>query len=115
MSCAAMYGGADDGAMPAKVLEKTRPTVMAGFAKLVELVKKYAAAMYAPTAAGAAAPRRVRVSEKITRIRPSVAMTSAKSCAPVARCLVEIDTKAFSNIAFATIAPVMQPAICAGA
>jgi hypothetical protein len=32
--------GTDDGAMPAKVLENWRPTVMAGLAKLVELVKK---------------------------------------------------------------------------
>ena len=32
--------GTDDGAIPAKVLENMRPTVMAGLAKLVELVKK---------------------------------------------------------------------------
>jgi hypothetical protein len=37
--------GTEEGAIPAKVLEKTRPTVMAGLAKLVELVKKYAAPM----------------------------------------------------------------------
>ncbi len=37
---AAMKADADDGAIPAKVLEKMRPTVMAGLAKLVELVKK---------------------------------------------------------------------------
>ena len=35
-----MNDGADDGAIPAKVLENMRPTVMAGLAKLVELVKK---------------------------------------------------------------------------
>lgn len=61
--------------MPANVLENMRPTLIAGFAKLVELVKKYAAPMYAPTAAGAEAARRVRASEKITSTRPSVAMT----------------------------------------
>ena len=32
--------GTDDGAIPAKVSENIRPTVMAGLAKLVELVKK---------------------------------------------------------------------------
>jgi hypothetical protein len=32
--------GAEDGAIPAKVLENMRPTMMAGLAKLVELVKK---------------------------------------------------------------------------
>ena len=32
--------GTEDGAMPAKVLENMRPTVIAGLAKLVELVKK---------------------------------------------------------------------------
>ena len=37
---AAMKLGTDDGAIPAKVLENIRPTVMAGLAKLVELVKK---------------------------------------------------------------------------
>ena len=110
-----MNPGTDDGAMPANVLEKMRPMLMAGFAKLVELVKKYAAPMYAPTAAGAAAPRRVRVSEKITSMRPSVATTSANRCAPEARCLVEIVTRACANIALATMAPVMQPAIWAGA
>jgi hypothetical protein len=39
-SCAPMKEGADDGAIPAKVFENMRPTVMAGLAKLVELVKK---------------------------------------------------------------------------
>ena len=39
-TCAPMKLGADDGAMPAKVFENIRPTVMAGLAKLVELVKK---------------------------------------------------------------------------
>ena len=40
-----MNTGAEDGAIPAKVLENMRPTVIAGLAKLVELVKKYAAPM----------------------------------------------------------------------
>ena len=31
--------------MPAKVLENIRPMLIAGFAKLAELVKKYAAPM----------------------------------------------------------------------
>lgn len=40
MSCAAMYGRTDAGAMPAKVSVKARPIVMAGLAKLVYNVKK---------------------------------------------------------------------------
>jgi hypothetical protein len=37
--------GTEDGAIPANDRENMRPTVMAGLAKLVELVKKYAAPM----------------------------------------------------------------------
>ena len=39
------YTGADAGEIPAKVSENIRPNVMAGLAKLVEDVKKYAAPM----------------------------------------------------------------------
>jgi hypothetical protein len=39
-SWAATKLGTDDGAMPAKVSENIRPTVMAGLAKLVDEVKK---------------------------------------------------------------------------
>ncbi len=42
---AAMKGGTEDGAMPAKVSENIRPMVMAGLAKLVEEVNQYAAPM----------------------------------------------------------------------
>ena len=42
---APMKLGTDDGAIPAKVSENIRPMVMAGLAKLVEEVKKYAAPM----------------------------------------------------------------------
>ena len=71
-----MNPGIDDGAIPANVFENRRPTVMAGLAKLVELVKKYAAPMYAPTAAGVKLGRRDRASPKITSKRPTVATTS---------------------------------------
>ena len=37
--------GADAGAMPAKVFDSVRPTVIAGLANEVLLVKKYAAPM----------------------------------------------------------------------
>ena len=42
---AAMNAGTEAGAMPAKVSENIRPMVIAGLAKLVEDVKKYAAPM----------------------------------------------------------------------
>ena len=35
-----MKPGTDDGAIPAKVFENMRPIVIAGFAKLVELVNQ---------------------------------------------------------------------------
>src|SRR4029450_6557390 len=59
-SWAAMKNRADVGAMPAKVSEKIRPTVTAGFAKDVELVNQYAAPIYAPTAAAENGGRPVR-------------------------------------------------------
>lgn len=85
--------------------------LIAGLAKLVELVKKYAAPMYAPTAAGAEAARRVRASEKMTSSRSSVAMTSASRCALVARCLVEMLTAAVANMPLAVTAARVQPVI----
>ena len=42
-SCARTNAGTEDGAMPAKVSLKMRPTVTAGFAKDVEQVNQYAA------------------------------------------------------------------------
>ena len=42
---AAMNPGAELGAMPAKLLLNMRPMAIAGLAKLVELVKKYAEPM----------------------------------------------------------------------
>src|ERR1019366_10110113 len=49
---AAMNAGTEDGAMPAKVSENIRPMVMAGLAKLVEDVKKYAAPIRADRGRG---------------------------------------------------------------
>ena len=114
MIWAAMNAGTEDGAMPAKVSENIRPTVMAGLAKLVEDVKKYAAPMYAPTAAGADRLRPDRARAKMTRISPRVAITSDRKCAGVARCLAEMLTAAWANIRFAATAPRMQPATWAG-
>src|SRR5450755_1310974 len=94
MIWAAMKVGADDGAMPAKVAENIRPMVMAGLAKLVEDVKKYAAPMYAPTAAGAVLLRPDRARAKITRSRPRVATISDRKCAAELRSLAEMLTAA---------------------
>jgi hypothetical protein len=102
--------GTDDGEIPAKVLENIRPIVMAGLAKLVELVKKYAAPMYAPTAAAALRDRPLRAREKITSISPRVATTSERKCAGVDRWWVEMAIAALENIRLATTAPPTQPA-----
>ena len=114
MTCAAMKAGAEEGAMPANVADSIRPIVIAGLAKLAEDVKKYAAPMYAPTAAGAVRPRPDRANAKITRTSPSVATISDRKCADVARCLAEILTAARENIRFATTAPPMHPVTWAG-
>src|SRR5579859_4245704 len=114
MIWAAMNGGADEGAMPAKVSENIRPTVIAGLAKLVEEVNQYAAPMYAPTAAAADRPRPARASAKITTISPRVATISDRKCAGVARCLAEMLTAARPNIRLASTAPPAHPATCAG-
>jgi hypothetical protein len=45
MSWAAMNPGAEEGWIPANVSDSIRPTVIAGLAKLVELVNQYAAPM----------------------------------------------------------------------
>ena len=94
--------------------ESIRPTVIAGLAKLVEDVKKYAAPIYAPTAAGADRLRSERASAKITRISPRVAITSDRKWAGVARCFAEVLTAAWANIRFARTAPTIQPATWAG-
>ena len=44
----------------------------------------------------------------------AVAIASDRACAPVARCLAEIDAAARANIRLAATAPVTQPATCAG-
>ncbi len=62
-----------------------RPTLIAGLAKLAEVVKKHAAPMYAPTAAAAMCARLVRACEKITSNSPAVVTTSENSCAGEAR------------------------------
>src|SRR5580704_7539976 len=109
-----MNAGTDAGAMPAKVAENIRPTVIAGLAKLVEEVKKYAAPIYAPTAAAAERLRPDRASAKITTISPRVATTSDRKCAGVARCLAEMLTALPANMRLAITAPPMQPVTCAG-
>src|SRR5690242_7404886 len=100
-----MKPGTDAGAIPANVSENMRPTLIAGLAKLAELVKKYAAPMYAPTAAGPALERLVRTSEKIASSSPAVAMTSENRCAGEARWCEETLSAASANMPLALIAP----------
>ena len=50
----------------------------------------------------------------MTSSRPSVAITSAKRCAGLARWLSEMLIALSANIALAATAPVMQPATWAG-
>jgi hypothetical protein len=70
-----MMGGADVGAIPAKVSENIRP-IMTPVGEGVELVNPLAAPMYAPTAGGATAwlqvwkPRHDRSSERVRVTSP---------------------------------------------
>src|SRR6185312_12798567 len=109
-----MNQGAAPGAIPAKVLENMRPTVIAGLAKLVELVKKYAAAIYVPTAAGISAARLLRASAKMTTTSPAVATVSARTCPGVSLSLTLIVTAGRSNIRLARAAPATHPRVWAG-
>ena len=68
--------GALAGSMPANVSENVRAIVTAGFAKLVEEVKKYAPAMYAATDTATQWSFRVLTTPIITIKRPKVAMIS---------------------------------------
>src|SRR5260370_39126106 len=97
-----MNGGADAGRMPAKVSLTVRPMVTAGLAKLVELVKKYAPPMYAPTARGATVARPERTTPKMTTTRPKVATTSASQSGPDARVLADASNLGRANMAWAS-------------
>ena len=71
-----MKAGTEEGEIPANELVNIRPTVMAGLAKLVDEAKKYALAMYDPTAAGTLASLRARRSSSMVTRSPAVATTS---------------------------------------
>src|SRR5260370_37470976 len=110
MTWAAMKRGAEAGAIPANVLENIRPTVIAGLAKLVEEVKKYAAPIYAPTAAGAVRARPGRASAKITSSSPPAAMISDRKWPGEARGLADMLPPARASNRLAATAPPLLPA-----
>ena len=98
-----MKAGAEPGAIPANVSVSVRASVTAGFAKLVEEVKKYAPPMYAPTANGATLDRPERTAPNTTSTRPTVAMTSASHrSAPVRPCAETVTSAARVQVVVAT-------------
>src|SRR5689334_9072381 len=109
-----MNAGTEDGSMPANVFVNARAMVTAGFAKLVEAVKKYAAPMYAPTANGATDARPERTTPNTTSNSPNVATASASHTPPPERVFVDHSIAGSEYIRLATITPAMPPAICAG-
>src|SRR6187397_2390000 len=109
-SCARMNPGASAGRMPAKVSDKERPTLIAGFAKDVDAVNQYAPAIQAGTRHAASL---MDGEVKAISTRPAVATNSASHCAPPVRTCVDACISGSSNIAFASTAPAQQPAICA--
>src|SRR6202167_6070002 len=100
-SSAATNGSTDAGLMPANVLLSSRAIVTAGFAKLVDDVKKYAPAMYAQTANGTTVDLPLRTAPKITSRRPKVAMTSPSQSPGLDRECVESVITGSENIRFA--------------
>src|SRR6266567_1435693 len=106
--------GTDDGAMPANVSLKARPTVTAGFANDVDEVHQYAAPMYAPTAQGITVDRPPRTSAKISTTSPAVATTSDSRRVPPLRWCWDQLTSASPYIALARTAPQIAPASCVG-
>ena len=73
-TCAAINAGACSGAIPENVSVKERAIVTAGFAKDVEAVNQYAAAIYNPTM-GATADGRARSVPRIVMTRPKAGKT----------------------------------------
>src|ERR671931_818282 len=78
--CAAMKNGTSAGRIPAKVLDRARAIVTAGFANEVEDVNQYAEVIYAPTANAMLLARSLE-QPQITASSPNVAMNSLNSCA----------------------------------
>ena len=79
MTCATMNPGVSAGRIPANVSLAARARVTAGFAKEVEDVNQYAAAMYAPTANGTAGARKRAVASPSTHRPHANGSTSAKA------------------------------------
>ena len=101
--------GALAGSMPANVSENVRAIVTAGFAKLVEEVKKYAPAMYAATDTATQWSFRVQTTPIITIKRPKVAMISDNQSAGSERSRVDQLIASSSKITFAATTPRMPP------
>jgi hypothetical protein len=71
--------GTSIGLMPANVSVNARASVTAGLANEVDAVNQYAEVIYAPTAKGVAAGRRL-TPPQITASRPNVATNSLNIC-----------------------------------
>ena len=106
----ASKGSTDDGAIPVNVSDIVRASVTAGFAKLVDEVKKYAPVMYAPTAKGAALARPLRTTPNMTRSRPNVATTSLSHSPGLLRTWLEALTAGRENMTLAMITQTTAPA-----
>jgi hypothetical protein len=113
MSWLPKNGNTDEGAMPVNVSERTRATVTAGLAKLVDDVKKCALPMNAPMANAAAPGLDERSTPNATRIKPEVATTSPSKRPPPGRLSCDSSTAGSENMRFAMAAPAIAPATCA--
>lgn len=106
-----MNAGTELGTIPAEVSVRLRLMVAAGLANEVEAVNQQAAPIQAPTAQLACWSRPVRARVTMTRRNPAVATTSPISSGAPVRFLCEGVSNAWRNMASASAAPAMAPAI----
>src|SRR5215475_12092277 len=106
-----MNGATELGAMPAYVVVRLRPMVTAGLANEVDAVNQYAAPIHAPTAQLTCWSRPLLARVTMTSIRPAVATISLSSNGAPVLCLCDGLRIVWPNMASASAAPAMAPAI----
>lgn len=98
--------------MPVHESVSMRATVTAGFAKLIDEVKKIAAATQAPTAAPTRDAWSVASSARITPTRPAVATSSEAHSSGPDRSIVPHTSAGRANSRSASTVPAAAPASC---
>ena len=93
--------------------EKDRAKVIAGLAKLVETVEKYAEPIHAGTRYAIALLRPCSMDKRMMSNKTAVAINSPRKLALVARLIVDKTATSLVNIRLARIVPETPPMNCA--